>query len=106
MKIDPERNCPFNSDNVPFGDVVLSSRARLARNLEGFPFVNRATISDCTEVASLVSKICNQATQISTLEWVDMDGLDDITTEMFVERHLISSLLASAEHPCAIALGR
>ena len=25
------------------GDVVVSSRARLARNLAGFPFVNQAT---------------------------------------------------------------
>ena len=45
MKIDLEHNCPFNSDNTPFSDVVLSSRARLARNLEGFPFVNRSTTS-------------------------------------------------------------
>ena len=105
MKIDLKRNCPFNSDNVPNGDVVLSSRARLARNLEGFPFVNRATASDCAEVASLLQKISNTNDQPSALEWVNMDELDTVTTELFVERHLISSNLSNATHPRAIAVG-
>jgi len=105
MKINPEQNCPFNSDYAPFGDVVLSSRARLARNLEGFPFVNRSTTSDCMEVASLVSRICTQDDSPLSLEWIDMDELDEITSQMFVERHLISSHLAESTHPRAIAVG-
>jgi protein arginine kinase len=105
MKFDPSRNCPFNSHNTPFGDVVLSSRARLARNLEGFPFVNRATSSDCTEVASLVHRICDDKQSSTSLEWVDMDELDSITNELFVERHLTSARLAHSDHPRAIAIG-
>ena len=105
MKINPEQNCPFNSDYAPFSDVVLSSRARLARNLEGFPFVNRSTTSDCMEVASLVSRICTQDDSPLSLEWIDMDELDEITSQMFVERHLISSHLAESTHPRAIAVG-
>ena len=105
MKIDPELNCPFNSHHAPFGDVVLSSRARLARNLEGFPFVNRSTTSDCMEVASLVSRICTKQNKASQLEWLDMDELDSVTTAMFVERHLISSDLAESTLPRAIAVG-
>jgi len=105
MQIDPEINCPFNSDHSPHGDVVLSSRARLARNLEGFPFVNRSTTSDCMEVASLMSPICEQEDQTHPLQWVDMDDLDPNTTDMFVERHLISSNLAQSTHPRAIAVG-
>ena len=105
MRIDPNRNCPFNSDLTPFGDVVLSSRARLARNLEGFPFVNRSSSMDCKEVASLVHRICDDQQPATALEWVDMDTLDSNTIEMFVERHLCSSDLAHAEHPRAIAIG-
>ena len=105
MKIDLEHNCPFNSDNTPFSDVVLSSRARLARNLEGFPFVNRSTTSDCMEVASLVSRICKQQNSPLSLHWIDMDELDSMTTELFVERHLISMNLAQSTHPRAIAVG-
>ncbi len=105
MQIDLDNNCPFNSDHTPFGDVVLSSRSRLARNLEGFPFVNRATTSDCLEVTSLVKRICDNESLATTLEWIDMDELDNNVTEMFVERHLISSMLATASHPRAIAVG-
>ncbi len=105
MKIDPEKNCPFSTDAAPFGDVVLSSRARLARNLEGFPFVNRSATSDCMEVTSLVRRICENDNTRLSLEWVDMDELDVTTTQMFVERHLISSHLAESTHPRAIAVG-
>ena len=105
MKFDPSRNCPFNSHLTPFGDVVLSSRARLARNLEGFPFVNMSTDSDCSEVASLVRRICDDEQSSTSLEWIDMEELDSITNELFVERHLTSANLAHSEHPRAIAIG-
>tara|TARA_X000001036_G_scaffold74678_1_gene66180 strand:+ start:5098 stop:6147 length:1050 start_codon:yes stop_codon:yes gene_type:complete len=105
MKIDPVKNCPFNRENSPFADVVLSSRARLARNLDGFPFVNRASLSDCREVASLVKHICDDIQEKEDLEWVNLDELDNLTTELFVERHLVSSTLAHASHPRAIAIG-
>lgn len=105
MRIDPDRNCPFNSDNTPFGDVVLSSRARLARNLEGFPFVNRSTEMDCKEVTSLVHRISDNKQQSTTLEWTDIDTLEPNILEMFVERHLCSSNLAHSKHPRAIAIG-
>ena len=83
----------------------MSSRARLARNLEGFPFVNRSTDSDCKEVTSLVHRICEDDSPIASLEWVNVDDLDSITNELFVERHLISSHLAHADHPRALAIG-
>ena len=105
MKIDPVANCPFNNENPPCGDVVLSSRARLARNLEGFPFVHRSTAPDCKEVSSLVHQICEGDDTNVTLEWVDLDELDTLTTEVFVERHLLSPALATATHPRAIAIG-
>jgi protein arginine kinase len=105
MKFDPSTNCPFNSHLTPFGDVVLSSRARLARNLEGFPFVNRSTDSDCKEVTSLVHRICDDPNSPTSLEWVDVDELDNITNGLFVERHLTSAHLAHANHPRAIAIG-
>jgi len=99
------QNCPFNSDHSPFGDVVLSSRARLARNLEGFPFVNRSTHSDCLEVTSLLRPLSEHKSRSTALEWIDMNSLDEVTTNMLVERHLISSTLAQSEHPRAIAVG-
>ncbi len=105
LHIDPEKNCPFNRDDSPFGDVVLSSRARLARNLEGFPFVHRSSTSDCEEVTSLVHRICDNPEDKNALEWINLDELDALSTELFVERHLVSSDLAHASHPRAVAVG-
>jgi protein arginine kinase len=105
MTIDPVSNCPFNSDYSPCGDVVLSTRARLARNLEGFPFVNRSSDADCKEVASLVSRICTKEPKDTGLEWIDIDNYDALTTKLFVERNLVSNNLANATHPRAIAIG-
>ena len=74
MQFDPDNNCPYASGTTPFGDVVLSSRARLARNLEGFPFVNSASTGDCEEVEALLSPACNVEDDVS-LEWIDLHGL-------------------------------
>jgi protein arginine kinase len=105
MKIDPFADCPFDNDHAPDIDVVLSSRARLARNLEGFPFVHRSSVPDCNEVASLVSQICTHQNGNSHLEWLDLAELEDSTTGIFVERNLVSQELAKASHPRAIAVG-
>ena len=105
MQFDPDINCPYASGTTAFGDVVLSSRSRLARNLEGFPFVHRATSPDCKEVTSLVHQICEGDESNTSLEWVELEELDPLTKEVFVERHLVSSSLAAATHPRAIAIG-
>jgi protein arginine kinase len=105
VRIDPDRNCPYNSGSTAFGDVVLSSRARLARNIKGFPFVNRATEGVCNEILDLVKPVCDGETAVDTLEWVDLAAQDDPTRLMMVERHLVSSQLASAALPAAVAVG-
>ena len=43
---------PWNGDTGPRHDVVMSCRVRLARNLAGFPFVNRASVRECEQVLS------------------------------------------------------
>jgi len=43
---------PGVSGDGPDGDIALSSRVRLARNLEGLPFPNRAGAEQLTAVTS------------------------------------------------------
>ncbi len=104
MQFDPTKNCPYASGTTAFGDVVLSSRARLARNLEGFPFVNSASTGDCEEVEALLSPACHDGDEVS-LEWVDLHTLSDIERTMCAERHLISTNFASAKHPRGVMVG-
>jgi protein arginine kinase len=104
MQFDPDKNCPYASGTTPFGDVVLSSRSRLARNLEGFPFVNSASTGDCEEVELLLAPACKSDDAIS-LEWIDLHNLTSVERSMCAERHLISTNFAYATHPRGVMVG-
>src|SRR5690242_21180199 len=74
-------------------DVVMSSRARLARNLAGFPFVNRATreqrqqVLDLCRTRLLTSGMGGPGAQVM---WVDLQESPTIERTLLVERHLMS----------------
>jgi protein arginine kinase len=48
---------PWIEHSGPDADVVVSSRARLARNLSGLPFVNQASDAEKREVLQLVQTL-------------------------------------------------
>ncbi len=101
----------------PDGDVVVSSRVRLARNLAGFPFLNRATrtqrqgVLDRTRERLLAlaagespagagagsaapsKRLCQQ------LLWVDVHRAPTLDRTLMVERHLISKEHARGPTP-------
>ncbi len=73
-------------------DVVVSSRVRLARNLAGFRFVNRAEHDDRTAVLELLRDRLDRAelTPGVPAQWLDIHTLDRLDRDLLVERHLIS----------------
>ncbi|MEM9414486.1 MAG: protein arginine kinase [Planctomycetota bacterium] len=91
----------------PHSDVVISSRIRFARNLAGFPFVNRANRRQRYEVLeSCRSQIMTNRLADNTL-WVQLADSPAIDRQLLVERHLISRDLArqKADIPRAVAIG-
>ena len=56
MRINPASIWLHGGDGAPDHDVVVSSRARLARNVAGFPFVGRSTPAQRTELLRLVQR--------------------------------------------------
>ena len=91
----------------PHSDVVISSRVRFARNLAGFPFVNRANRRQRHEVLEAChSQIMNHRLADNTL-WVQLADSPAIDRQLLVERHLISRDLArrAANIPRAVAIG-
>ena len=63
----------------PEGDVVLSSRVRLARNIKGIPFPARATeaqqeevIRTCKEAAKNIDSTFGELTLIDLSGWKSM----------------------------------
>ncbi|MBP2645025.1 MAG: putative ATP:guanido phosphotransferase [Firmicutes bacterium] len=95
---------PGMAGGGPEGDIVLSSRVRLARNLEGIPFPNRANKEKLAQVGELVRKSVND---LSTADnhiymFVEMDKLAPLERSILVEKHIVSPNFA--EEPVDRAL--
>jgi protein arginine kinase len=86
------------------GGIVISSRIRLARNLNGFPFLNRCSEQERAEVQSLVIAALNGSELAKDYFYVGLDSLGTLEKDMLVERHLISRQLANADGPRGVAL--
>jgi protein arginine kinase len=78
-------------------DVVVSSRVRLARNLETFPFVHRATEEQLSKIATQALTAGEQSDVLENASFFDTSHLSEILRQVLVERHLISPALAKAK---------
>src|SRR5438876_1245799 len=89
----------------PESDIVISSRIRLARNLAAFPFTNRATAHQKTEIEGMLRERISKLELEPRLSYLSLQGLTALDRQFLVERHLISRELAAAEGPRGVALG-
>ncbi len=86
-------------------EIVLSSRVRVARNLQGFPFPGRAGTEERAEVAERVRAAVGRASSLADGPVWDIHSLDPVDREILVERRLISrDLLAERQGPSSTAL--
>jgi len=74
----------------PVSDIVMSSRIRLARNLEKLPFATRATEDSQQEVLRLTQAAIAQSTTLTKPLFMTIAELDEVDRQFLVERHLIS----------------
>ncbi|MCW3059833.1 MAG: Arginine kinase [Capsulimonas sp.] len=78
-------------------DVILSTRARLARNLSGFPFPGRADAATLGRVAQVVIAANKRRSKGETaLKAVAIDRLTAPQRAVLIDRHLISVQHATA----------
>ncbi len=92
----------------PHSDVVISSRIRLARNLAGYPFVNRAKLRQRQDILETAKQQITSSNHLGEgLFWVDMRDSPRLDRELLVERHLVSRQLVSAaeDSPRGVAIG-
>ena len=92
-------------NNQKSSDIVISSRVRLARNIDKFPFPARMTDEQFSEVLQCV-RDASQSEQGSSFGFKfnsisDMDALDK---QALVERHLVSPDLISKNKPCGVVI--
>ena len=90
----------------PSGEVVLSSRVRLARNLAGYPFVNRANRRQRRDIIERCRYESVSERLARGMLWVAMDDSPKLDRQILVERHLISRQHADNEDdiPRAVAI--
>jgi len=90
----------------PMSDIVISSRIRLARNLEKLPFATRATPESQAEVLRMVRDGLQHASSMPHPLVFEMSELDEVDRQFLVERHLISLEHASQPDHRAVAIGQ
>lgn len=77
------------------GEIVISSRVRLARNLKSYPFPNRATLEQKKEIAQRVKKAVEESNSTLSLKFIPMEELTQVQAVALAEKHLISPEFAS-----------
>ena len=86
-------------------DVVLSTRIRLARNLEGFAFTGRARDGERLRVLSKVREAVRSVPTLAGAVLVRVDELDASDRLLLHERHLVSRELAAIDTPTTVRSG-
>jgi len=94
-----ERIGSWLSGEGPESDVVISSRARVARNIAGHRFVTRASEPERRELAKKLRRTIESAVAAQDREYFDLEQLSSVDRQVLMERHLISREHAEGEGP-------
>ncbi|RJP26867.1 MAG: protein arginine kinase [Candidatus Omnitrophota bacterium] len=77
-------------------DLVISSRIRLARNIEGFPFSQWASSSDLKRIAEQVREAINHSACLRNANLIAIEELESVDRHFLAERYMISQELAKS----------
>ena len=86
------------------GDVVVSCRVRLARNLSGFPFPVRAAEQDRRQICQDIQKITEELWNIEDFFVCQPKSLTQVDRDFLLERHIISQDVADSEHAHSVII--
>jgi protein arginine kinase len=90
----------------PRHEIVVSSRVRLARNLGGLLFAQRAPDDEKAEVVRRSRAALEALSLGSRTFWVDLEQSDKSVARLLVERHLISRELEGGKGPRGVLVSR
>src|SRR3989442_946481 len=81
----------------PKASIVLSTRIRLARNLQGHVFGQRAGDADRTAVLTRVTEAGAASDRLGGAVTFRLDQLERVERQLLHERHLVSKELAGLD---------
>ncbi|MDK2918129.1 MAG: protein arginine kinase [Candidatus Petromonas sp.] len=92
----------------PLDDIVISSRIRLARNLEEYPFPIALTNEKSKEVIKKISDaIINGNTALKDdFSLIEIDKISDNEKQVLIEKHLISPNLVETPQKSAVLINK
>lgn len=103
----PDSGLEWLDAHGPFSDIVLSTRVRLARNLEEHRFGQRADDAEREEILSAVRGAAQRTSALGEGTILTIRRLSDPTRRLLLERHLVSKELigeGASEPPTYTAL--
>ena len=74
----------------PNSDIVISSRIRLARNLDKIPFSHWAKKNHLEKVLSKTKETISMNSHMKNGIFLELDNLSNVDKQFLIERHLIS----------------
>ncbi|MGB0408807.1 MAG: protein arginine kinase [Opitutales bacterium] len=86
--------------------VVLSTRLRLARNMVGTPFPERATSAQRRDVLTLCAEQLAELTPMKRGTFIEISDLSDLEKQVLLERHLISRELCESTQGSGVFINR
>ncbi len=89
----------------PNSEIVISSRVRLARNIDGIPFSHRASAEKQGEVISRARPAIESKPFLRNSSFFDLSELSPLDCQFLRERRLISHELAESKGVRAVVVG-
>ncbi|PYO62879.1 MAG: ATP--guanido phosphotransferase [Gemmatimonadetes bacterium] len=93
----PDGGMSWLDASGPKGSIVLSTRIRLARNLQGYAFSQRARDGDRSAVLTRVEEAVAASDHLSGAVTFRLDQLERADRQLLHERHLVSKELAGLD---------
>jgi len=97
---------PWLDGSGPKGEIVVSTRVRVARNLRHVPFTHRARDEQLQGVMASVGDALQRAPSFRDGVLLRMTDLSTVDRQVLVERHLVSHELGDGARPRALCLTR
>ncbi len=101
----PDGGMPWLDASGPEGQIVLSTRIRLARNMRGVRFPPHASDAELEEVRAAVVAAARASSRLRDAVVIEIDELPRLERQLLHERHLISRDLAGLESGKAVRRG-
>jgi len=87
----------------PAADVALSSRIRLARNVEDLPFPHRMSEDQVQHLLDMARQLeAPLSSALGEVHFVDLSGTSPLDRQVLVEKHMISPLHAGKARPAML----